>query len=255
MALAGATVLVLTGTRYAVLLCVVVATGVLFALTRRARGGRQVVLLAAWCLGIACLVVLATRGAGTITSFLARGQDATTLVTLTGRTDIWAQALSLVPQSPWLGHGYYAGHRIAASALPGTDAELSNLDNMWVETLVDTGAIGAGLLLAICIAVLIRCWSVSRATHGMALRAIFAFFIVASFVNPSIQTVGYGAALFTLVFLLAGNPREPEPQHKDSRPTLSKYRRHPARRMASDSLHSPALSDHRLVAERLVSGS
>jgi O-antigen ligase len=85
-----------------------------------------------------------------IAPHFSRGGNAEQALTLTGRTDIWAQSLSLFEQRPVLGYGY-ASTRILfpeefvtlnAKALPPPHAH-----NVIIQSLVAMGIIGTLLLL------------------------------------------------------------------------------------------------------------
>src|SRR5262249_41547123 len=104
--------------------------------------GTAVVVAAALLL----IVGLAVVPGSPVAHFVLRGQTFEQMLTLTGRINTWASALSTWSHRPLQGYGYYAGHRFAVP-VPRSAREVSNLDNTWVEALVDTGLLGASLLV------------------------------------------------------------------------------------------------------------
>jgi len=138
-------------------------------------------------------------------TFLQRGQTTQGLDTLSGRTVIWDAARHTWEQNRTFGLGYYTGHRLA---IPGLNVEQSNIDNTWLETLVDVGIVGFLPLALFAILGLfrlvrskelrgdVRLWAIGMAVYTLAI----------SFVNPTIQTPGAGQVVLTLL-LLAVLPR------------------------------------------------
>lgn len=185
-------VLLATRTRYALGVAVLVVVYVMFKKIRTSR---------AIAVGLPFVLIIVALGAvalsQTLSQFLVRGQGFEQLSTLTGRTVLWSRALDLVEIQPLQGFGYYAGHRIQISAMPGSGTELSNLDNMWIESLVDVGWIGTFFLLSFVAIAVFRTWGSNLpAETKLCLRVLVFAGLVASFVNPSIQTVGYAAIVW-----------------------------------------------------------
>jgi O-antigen ligase len=191
-------VLLATRTRYTLAIAALCSA----YLVMRMRGG-GLVRRASLTLAAAGAIGGLAYTAQSIVDYVVREQTAEQLLTLTGRTKTWARALDVAAERPWAGWGYYAGHRVHLSALPGTDLETSNLDNMWIESLVDVGVIGT-FLLAMFVAAASR-----EAFKGALLEGNERYFVqasvmaglIASTVNPSLQTVGYGAIVFGVVLL------------------------------------------------------
>jgi O-antigen ligase len=156
--------------------------------------------------GAAVFVVFALQH---IQEFLRRGQSIQQIESLTGRTSYWNQALDLWSHRPIAGFGYYSGHRIALTP-PSGQAPASNLDNVWIETLLNQGIVGACLLAMV---IVLAAWTLLRPpaqVTGSALafaRATFVLFCATTFYNPSLQTVGLGGALFTVLIFAVGGLR------------------------------------------------
>ena len=132
-------------------------------------------------------------------TFFQRGQTTQGISTLSGRTVVWNYAWNVWESHKVFGLGYYTGHRLGIEGLSQTQ---SNIDNTWLETMVDVGLVGVVCLALYAIFGLIRLvrthelagdlklWAVGVAVYGCAI----------SFVNPTIQTPG--AAQMVLGFLL-----------------------------------------------------
>ncbi|WP_235497614.1 O-antigen ligase family protein [Frankia sp. R43] len=141
---------------YQVLL-VVVGSGLLASRTRGALGGAVIAaLLAMVCgaRGARRLDLLATIGVFTaiaavtssdvVLSYLSRGESAEKLATLNERTNLWSLALDAFEQKPMTGWGLTASRGIFLDAIG-----LGGGHNAFVNVLVDGGAIGALLWLAL----------------------------------------------------------------------------------------------------------
>jgi O-antigen ligase len=182
----------------------------LFALLSRARQrpGFAVGLTFAGVLGA---LVLATRVDSTL-AFLSRGQDAAQLKSMTGRTTVWQAGLDLWHQHQLLGSGYYSGHRFGIVSLLYHGASQSNLDNMWLEVLVDLGVLGAIPLIAFVVLGLRRLIRALRQVDP-ALRAfamsVSALCFVASFFNPSLQSNSLPAVILGTFLLAPAMRRQP----------------------------------------------
>jgi O-antigen ligase len=141
--------------------------------------------------------------------FLLRGQEGSTgLTTLTGRTVLWERAIPLWLERPWTGYGYYSGHRLGLAALDGLFIRYSNLDNTWVETLVDVGIFGASGLLLFASLGFVRIASTAgwgRARPVAILTALCV--IVTSFVNPTIQSNSTTLIFFAALVLSSRGER------------------------------------------------
>lgn len=140
-----------------------------------------------------------------VRDFLIRGQSEQSLTTLTGRTEIWRVAIDSWILQPWQGYGYFAGHRLGLPGLPGNGSQ-SNLDNTWVETLVDVGIVGTSALV-ICVLAFsfhlvmwrtkeweVKLWACMTVLYGL----------IVSFVNPTLQSPGANALLLGMVLIAGG---------------------------------------------------
>jgi O-antigen ligase len=132
--------------------------------------------------------------------FLRRGQTAQAFDTLSGRTIIWDAAYQVWHHNQTFGLGYYSGHRLG---IPGLSQNQSNIDNTWLETLVDVGLVG---LIPLALFAVTGTWRLCRNKdlHGDArLWALgSALYVLAiSFINPTIQSVGAPQVVLTILIL------------------------------------------------------
>jgi O-antigen ligase len=116
--------------------------------------------------------------------------------------------LSLWETRPLGGFGYYAGHRVALSEVAGT-LDRSNLDNVYIETLLGTGILGLTALGIFMLAGWVRIERSRRtlATEELAfMRAVVISVIAVSFVNPTLQTNVATMIVAGFVLLLLPRP-------------------------------------------------
>jgi O-antigen ligase len=199
-ALGGACIatLLLTRSRTGLL---VAGVGVLLTLAIERRSRLRVLLFAP---AIAVAVVAASGWlGGPIGRYVMREQNASSFSTLTGRTQEWHTALSLWTIHPLTGYGYYSGHRLLSELALLSPSQFQNLDNAWVETLLDLGVVG---IIPLALAVV---WAFPRRESGLgslrpAFVGLYAAFALASFVNPSLQEVAYPMVVFGTLVLLSG---------------------------------------------------
>lgn len=106
-------------------------------------------------------------GWGTIVyNYLLRGQQASEVSTLTGRTDWWSVACQFIMQRPFLGWGAFAGGRFVV--MPHVNhPDLSDVDSSILEPLLDTGMFG---LLFILMALLSTWWYLNRGFRSHCLE-------------------------------------------------------------------------------------
>ena len=84
-------------------------------------------------------------GATTAFNIFNRGQDIDSVVSLTGRTEIWSYAFRKVfdePASLFFGHGYGISRLVLNEGYGGPDFYISHLHNSFIETLFSLGLLG-----------------------------------------------------------------------------------------------------------------
>jgi O-antigen ligase len=106
---------------------------------------RRFLLFAAFG-GALSILMLSSAYSETVYEFLRRGQSDSEITTLTGRTEYWEASMQALRESPLTGYGANAGGiYILQSTL--SEAGVSTVHSTWVEVLLDTGIVGAMLLL------------------------------------------------------------------------------------------------------------
>jgi len=187
--------IILTRTRSALLVGLIV---IVLALAVRAKR-RPLSTLAIMAGLVLATVFVVPAVLPEVHSFIQRGQTAQGIDTLSGRTVVWDHAWRVWQENRVFGLGYYTGHRLGIEGLSETQ---SNIDNTWLETMVDVGLMGLIPLALFAASGLVRLvrsrdlagdwklWAVGTAVYALAI----------SFVNPTIQTPGAGQVV--LGFLL-----------------------------------------------------
>lgn len=181
---------------------VFVVGAVLIAATSSGRS-RQVAAIAVSVLVFAGGIAWITSSQDVI-GVLRRGQDDRGIATLTGRTISWGVALEIWSQDPLVGTGYYAGHRFGEYADLRNEELQTNLDNIWVETLLDTGIVGVSALSGFVISGGVRAWSRRREMFGHTRWVLVVGFVLSSLFSPSLQSPGYLQIVFGCLLLLPG---------------------------------------------------
>ena len=134
-------------------------------------------------------------------TFFQRGQTAQGIDTLSGRTVVWDSALRVWEDNKLFGVGYYTGHRLGIGGLSETQ---SNIDNTWLETMVDLGLVGLASLALFAAAGLVRLFRTRELLGDQKLWAtgVATYIVAVSFVNPTIQAPGAGQVVLTTLLLL-----------------------------------------------------
>jgi O-antigen ligase len=207
LGLVSLAVLLLTGSRGGLVLCIVgVLAMAALGSWRRPRALPSIGLLA----GLV-LLVLSPLGA-TLRARLAPSLVAEHLSNLGGRLPMWSDAWAAAVESPVVGFGYYAGHRLGPYAelfeerfgaliIAYGTGQTPYVDGTWVETLLDVGAVGVLALAAFVGASALLVWR-SRRTDGWPLHvALVLVFVLYSVQDFTLQQVGYPMFFFGAVLL------------------------------------------------------
>jgi len=153
-------------------------------------------------------VMLTPASLDSVQAFLQRGQTTQGIDTLSGRTVIWSAAHQVWSEHPWFGLGLYSGHRLG---IPGLSQGQSNIDNTWLETLVDVGILGMVPLALYVLTGLVRMIRGATGLRGdvrLWALGVTCYGVVISFINPTLQQP---EAVFVLmnVLLLSLGPHAP----------------------------------------------
>ena len=160
---------------------------------------------AAVAVGILCGILFAPE----VLEYLSRGQDIELFKSMSGRTYIWAVGVEAFLERPWIGHGFYSGHKeldvVSAMAY-------SSLDSTYLEALVDVGLLG-GLFLFVFIGrgLLIAATGVMQASGrdnpwGLTFFGFVFIMFVRSLTGPSFQALHLNI-LFYLLMISAWDAR------------------------------------------------
>jgi hypothetical protein len=105
-------------------------------------------------------LIFATGHSGDLWQKFNRGEGVENIMSLSGRTDTWAEVTSYCMQHPQ-GMGYIAGLRASHFTAGSTDPVLNKMggtDNSYFETLADGGWLGLALYLLILIKTMLLGW-------------------------------------------------------------------------------------------------
>ncbi len=105
-------------------------------------------LLAA-SLGVILIAGVPLRYLLGFTKGLSRSGDPTELLTLTGRTEIWAFVWDKIQIEPWFGYGYNSSKFILPLFLGLPGLIVDEAHNTWLQNLLGTGIVGTLPLLAL----------------------------------------------------------------------------------------------------------
>jgi O-antigen ligase len=139
--------------------------------------------------GLAAALLGITVYAKEIASYFVRGQSAAAFQTLTGRTEVWNVAWRAIEENPLTGLGFYAGHRLGIPVL-NSYQDRGNLDNTWIEALVDVGIIGT-IPLAV---MLVGAWLRAVQAHDEPVQSriwalsLLSYALSVSLINPTVQS-------------------------------------------------------------------
>lgn len=151
---------------------------------------------------IALLVVMVSSGlAGGIQNYFNKyGNGSTNFDTLTGRTFVWRAARAYFLESPFIGHGFYSGHRIGLGLNYSQLSSYSNIDNMWLESLVNVGILGT-LFLFLFSLLFFTTLSKNVLPRNFKIYSSLAMgiLLLMSFFNPSFQSTCMSQVLALLL--------------------------------------------------------
>jgi hypothetical protein len=189
-------VLVLTHTRTALL---GLGTGILVAGLSLFAANARVRRFFAWSALIAAIATVSV--AGVITTWLARGQNAQGLSSLSGRTDFWGLVLN-EPRNPFqLIFGFDLSHT-GVNGLP--------IDSNWLSAYQQEGLFGVGLCAAILIFLLIAAFFQPPGIRRATILFLTVYCLLASFTEDAFATpTGYLLQLFIAASLLGTSSSGP----------------------------------------------
>lgn len=176
---------------------------------------RAIVAVAAIALGLISVFVLLPAVAE------ALGRD----ITLSGRTKLWAWAISLNKDTPWLGHGYrtfwidantryFFEYFYWNASLDGskssTYAGPANGHNGYLDVWLEMGYLGLSALLIFMMSVILRirrAFANGHMNEGYALSALASFMVVYSITERVILQQSEGAWFLLILFYIYSDAR------------------------------------------------
>jgi len=152
----------------------------------------------------------------TIVAYLLREQTQYEFLTMSGRTDIWEAGWRLFLESPIWGHGYYSGVRLNLTEfyqLYYTMHDLSNIDNTFLEVLVNNGILGfvpfmIGFVMTWWLLIKRFLFASTESEKNLAIEMIGVLMIISlrAFVGPTIQVFNPGAIFMIGILVFVGLP-------------------------------------------------
>lgn len=137
-----------------------------------------------------------------LNNFLTRNQNQQGLQTLTGRTVVWEYSREYLRDNWILGGGYYSGHRYALGSRYSLLSQHSNLDNTWLEVLVNLGVLGFVIVFSCFLLYFFYSWRIRSSYRFIYLGYGCALFGI-SFFNPTIQQVQITQVIFLYLAFVA----------------------------------------------------
>ena len=136
-------------------------------------------LMLLFLLAFFTLTVVTGPFAHLLWDYFRRGQDASAILTLTGRLNLWKIAWDFIMNRPWSGYGALTGTRFLVAQFDpyGEGAIISGADNVFLEVLLGTGVIGLILLTGSILQTWRHLWrrlngSIQFAENGLVLEAL-----------------------------------------------------------------------------------
>lgn len=130
--------------------------------------------------------------------FVLRDGSVDQLTSLTGRTELWQYALEALERSPWFGFGYGSGRIVLTERIPWSGTG----HNLWIESAVSLGAVGAILVTLIIGWLFVQAFRYRHATThpGKTLvPSLVVFLTVGSIAGSTIALPGFDLTVAALM--------------------------------------------------------
>lgn len=211
LGLAAAGGLWLTQTRTMIVVAPVVLIALIATYGRKRLAGTVAALSAV----VAVIAWLAPPTHSMLSGLLTRGQSWMELADLGGRLPMWRMAIEAWLSSPWLGEGYYAGHRfgsyvqVLAKGGRSDLVESAFIDSSYLETMLGLGIVGTVVLIALVVTGATHALRRARRGEPGSSFAVLAvgILIIDSIMSYSLQTPSYqGHLLLALLIHCASAP-------------------------------------------------
>jgi O-antigen ligase len=145
-------------------------------------------------------IFLVMGGLDPATQFAMRGQDLSTLETLTGRSQAFSYLVEQWKESPWLGFGYGAGSRyLLIEFVRNSGLGIGSAHDAMSRVLADLGLVGTAMMVSIFltawrdVVLLVRSTMADVRAHALALQlaALLTFFTFTSVVSSGIAEASF----------------------------------------------------------------
>jgi exopolysaccharide production protein ExoQ len=130
--------------------------------------------------------------------------------TLTQRTDIWAFAIKMIEQRPWLGYGYevFWGASVESPSVrqgPGFVAQMPHAHNGYIDIVLQTGYIGLAIFAVLLLSTLHLAGRIAQRSLGQAsfLLSIIFYCVLSNGLETSwFRSFGLSSMMFVLAIAL-----------------------------------------------------
>lgn len=147
------------------------------------------------------VVLLTTPLAAHLKSYEESGEAST----LTGRTELWQAVWPEILHRPILGHGYLAS-KFVSEYVPGAFPEAGHLHNGFIDTLYNTGLLGATILVIIHVVIVRNLWRALKhaSTRKARLVAVCLCAVYANLLINGLFNATFGGRMGAPFMLLFG---------------------------------------------------
>ncbi len=139
--------------------------------------------------------------------------------TLTQRTDIWAFAVKMIEQRPWLGYGYevFWGASVESPSVregPGFVAQMPHAHNGYIDIVLQTGFIGLAIFAALLLTILHLAGRIAGRSLGLAsfLLSIILYCILSNCLETSwFRSFSLSSMIFVLATAITAQSQVADP--------------------------------------------
>ncbi len=163
-------------------------------------GMRRRAVMVAGVLVVTAIIVWAPSVVETTEPYALRGQSTEEARGLSSRFDWWHDAIPVWKESPIIGRGLLTASRFEVLAVHGRK-ETSAIHSTWVEALVGTGVVGAGLLVSSVLITLSRARRAAGSKTGGSILplALLAVLLVRSITANALESFSFDFFLFLVI--------------------------------------------------------
>lgn len=130
------------------------------------------------------------------TPFFIRDKSISELSSINGRIFFWEEGINSFLENPWLGKGFYTGHRFLFEINKNSFFNSSTFDNTYIDILNDNGIIGLSILSIFLIKVL-----VTLIKYNKLFFILWLLVLLRAFFGPSFQVIHPILPIFYLLMI------------------------------------------------------